>query len=203
MIREVCGFAPYERRAMELLKVSKDKRALKFIKKRVGQSTNSGGKNDYVSFLPSPRNIGVFNKLFFSVVLEVTGVVWWEWRECSLGWVEEQEMDANVLSKNALSSRIRLVMLFFHGLHVWCGEDESSTDGGWVPITRKLSDGAPWVVMVMRAESSPFGVPNNCAEVLLRHDGKLLAGDRVRLYCSAWFWGVLAVISAAVPVCAG
>uniref|UniRef100_A0A8D3DVL0 Large ribosomal subunit protein eL36 n=6 Tax=Percomorphaceae TaxID=1489872 RepID=A0A8D3DVL0_SCOMX len=36
MIREVCGFAPYERRAMELLKVSKDKRALKFIKKRIG-----------------------------------------------------------------------------------------------------------------------------------------------------------------------
>uniref|UniRef100_A0A674NTJ9 60S ribosomal protein L36 n=1 Tax=Takifugu rubripes TaxID=31033 RepID=A0A674NTJ9_TAKRU len=35
MIRDVCGFAPYERRAMELLKVSKDKRALKFIKKRV------------------------------------------------------------------------------------------------------------------------------------------------------------------------
>lgn len=34
-IREVCGYAPYERRAMELLKVSKDKRALKFIKKRV------------------------------------------------------------------------------------------------------------------------------------------------------------------------
>uniref|UniRef100_A0A4W2GPI5 60S ribosomal protein L36 n=1 Tax=Bos indicus x Bos taurus TaxID=30522 RepID=A0A4W2GPI5_BOBOX len=34
MIREVCGFAPYERRAMELLKVSKDKRALKFIKRR-------------------------------------------------------------------------------------------------------------------------------------------------------------------------
>ncbi|CAN7945602.1 unnamed protein product, partial [Ixodes pacificus] len=35
LIREVCGFAPFERRAMELLKVSKDKRALKFIKKRV------------------------------------------------------------------------------------------------------------------------------------------------------------------------
>ncbi|KAM6332230.1 LOW QUALITY PROTEIN: large ribosomal subunit protein eL36 [Alca torda] len=34
-MKEVCGFAPYERRAMELLKVSKDKRALKFIKKRV------------------------------------------------------------------------------------------------------------------------------------------------------------------------
>ncbi|KAM7319004.1 hypothetical protein ACRRTK_022116 [Alexandromys fortis] len=34
MIQEVCGFAPYERRATELLKVSKDKRALRFIKKR-------------------------------------------------------------------------------------------------------------------------------------------------------------------------
>ncbi|XP_039329329.1 large ribosomal subunit protein eL36-like [Saimiri boliviensis] len=35
-VREVCGFALYEWRAMELLKVSKDKRALEFIKKRVG-----------------------------------------------------------------------------------------------------------------------------------------------------------------------
>ena len=29
MVREVVGFAPYERRVMELLKVGKDKRALK------------------------------------------------------------------------------------------------------------------------------------------------------------------------------
>uniref|UniRef100_A0A8C0SBD3 Large ribosomal subunit protein eL36 n=3 Tax=Canis lupus TaxID=9612 RepID=A0A8C0SBD3_CANLF len=36
IIRVVCGFARYERQAMELLKVSKDKRALKFIKKWVG-----------------------------------------------------------------------------------------------------------------------------------------------------------------------
>jgi large subunit ribosomal protein L36e len=35
LIREVCGHAPYEKRAMELLKVSKDKRALKFLKRRV------------------------------------------------------------------------------------------------------------------------------------------------------------------------
>ena len=35
LIREVVGHAPYEKRAMELLKVSKDKRALKFLKKRV------------------------------------------------------------------------------------------------------------------------------------------------------------------------
>ncbi len=35
VVREVVGFAPYERRCMELLKVSKDKRALKFCKTRV------------------------------------------------------------------------------------------------------------------------------------------------------------------------
>ncbi|KAM5322247.1 large ribosomal subunit protein eL36-like [Glossophaga mutica] len=36
MISGVCGFVSYEWHAMELLKVSKDKRLLKFIKKRVG-----------------------------------------------------------------------------------------------------------------------------------------------------------------------
>lgn len=36
VIREVCCFAPHEWRALELLKVSKDKQALKFIKRRVG-----------------------------------------------------------------------------------------------------------------------------------------------------------------------
>ncbi len=35
VIREVAGFAPYEKRAMELLRIDKDKRALKFIKARV------------------------------------------------------------------------------------------------------------------------------------------------------------------------
>ena len=35
LIREVTGFAPYERRCIELLRISKDKRALKFCKKRV------------------------------------------------------------------------------------------------------------------------------------------------------------------------
>ncbi|XP_068959811.1 large ribosomal subunit protein eL36-like [Petaurus breviceps papuanus] len=50
MIREVCGFAPYERRAMELLKVSKDKRALKFIKKKkVGTHIRAKRKREELS----------------------------------------------------------------------------------------------------------------------------------------------------------
>eukprot|EP00842_Homolaphlyctis_polyrhiza_P003029 jgi/Hompol1/3727/HPOL_006703-RA len=36
LIREVVGFAPYEKRVMELLKNSKDKRARKLAKKRLG-----------------------------------------------------------------------------------------------------------------------------------------------------------------------
>ncbi|KAL4402539.1 ribosomal protein L36 [Malassezia pachydermatis] len=36
VVREVAGFAPYERRAMELIRNSKDKRARKFIKRRIG-----------------------------------------------------------------------------------------------------------------------------------------------------------------------
>ncbi|KAH3741575.1 60S ribosomal protein L36-like [Dreissena polymorpha] len=36
LVREVTGFAPYERRIQELLRISKDKRALKFCKKRLG-----------------------------------------------------------------------------------------------------------------------------------------------------------------------
>lgn len=36
IVREVTGFAPYERRAMELIRNSKDKRARKFVKRRLG-----------------------------------------------------------------------------------------------------------------------------------------------------------------------
>uniref|UniRef100_A0A8C5NZT4 Large ribosomal subunit protein eL36 n=1 Tax=Jaculus jaculus TaxID=51337 RepID=A0A8C5NZT4_JACJA len=47
MIREVCGFAPYERR------VSKDKRALKFIKKRVGTHLRAKRKREELSSEPA------------------------------------------------------------------------------------------------------------------------------------------------------
>ncbi|RCI02310.1 60S ribosomal protein L36, partial [Rhizopus stolonifer] len=36
IVREVAGFAPYERRLMELIKNSKDKRAKKLCKAKVG-----------------------------------------------------------------------------------------------------------------------------------------------------------------------
>ena len=39
VIREVAGFAPYEKRTMELLKVGKEKRALKVLKVKLGELT--------------------------------------------------------------------------------------------------------------------------------------------------------------------
>lgn len=36
IIQEVAGYAPYEKRVMELLKVGKDKRALKVCKRKLG-----------------------------------------------------------------------------------------------------------------------------------------------------------------------
>ncbi|KAK2115544.1 60S ribosomal protein L36, partial [Saguinus oedipus] len=49
MIQEVCGFSQYKWHAMELLKVSKDKRALKFIKKSVGTRIRTKRKREELS----------------------------------------------------------------------------------------------------------------------------------------------------------
>merc|ERR1712085_121569 len=46
VVREMVGFAPYERRCMDLLNQGFDKRALKFCKKRLG--THSRGKRKRV-----------------------------------------------------------------------------------------------------------------------------------------------------------
>lgn len=37
VVREVCGLAPYEKRLCELLRVGRDKRALKLAKKKVSR----------------------------------------------------------------------------------------------------------------------------------------------------------------------
>ena len=49
LVRDVAGFSPYERRAMELLRISKDKRCLKFLKKRIGSHTSGKRKREEMS----------------------------------------------------------------------------------------------------------------------------------------------------------
>jgi large subunit ribosomal protein L36e len=46
VIREVAGFSPYEKRVMELLKNSKDKRARRLAKKRLGTLLRAKRKVD-------------------------------------------------------------------------------------------------------------------------------------------------------------
>lgn len=49
VIREIAGFAPYEKRAMELMKVdtvSCNKRAFKLLKKRLGKHASAKVKRD-------------------------------------------------------------------------------------------------------------------------------------------------------------
>ncbi|KAH7439620.1 hypothetical protein KP509_04G069000 [Ceratopteris richardii] len=46
LIREVVGFAPYEKRITELLKVGKDKRALKVAKRRLGTHVRAKRKRE-------------------------------------------------------------------------------------------------------------------------------------------------------------
>ncbi|EIN10441.1 hypothetical protein PUNSTDRAFT_132535 [Punctularia strigosozonata HHB-11173 SS5] len=49
IVREVVGFAPYERRVMELLRNSKDKKARKLTKKRLGTMLRSKRKLEELS----------------------------------------------------------------------------------------------------------------------------------------------------------
>merc|ERR1711884_150729 len=51
LMRDVTGFAPYEKRCMELLKLNKDKRALKFVKKRLGTHTRGKRKREEMTKL--------------------------------------------------------------------------------------------------------------------------------------------------------
>ncbi|XP_055815002.1 60S ribosomal protein L36-2-like [Solanum dulcamara] len=49
LIREVAGFAPYEKRITELLKVGKDKRALKVAKRKLGTHKRPKKKREEMS----------------------------------------------------------------------------------------------------------------------------------------------------------
>lgn len=49
IVKEINGFAPYEKRCMELLRISKDKRALKFLKRRLGTHLRAKRKRDELS----------------------------------------------------------------------------------------------------------------------------------------------------------
>merc|ERR1711944_125831 len=49
LVREVTGFSPHEKRAMELLRISKDKRCLKFLKKRIGNHIRAKRKREEMS----------------------------------------------------------------------------------------------------------------------------------------------------------
>jgi large subunit ribosomal protein L36e len=46
LIKEVAGFAPYERRSMELLKVGREKRCLRFLKTRLGTHLRAKKKRE-------------------------------------------------------------------------------------------------------------------------------------------------------------
>lgn len=51
IVREVAGQAPYEKRVMELLKVGKDKRALKLCKRKLGTHLRGKKKREEMSEL--------------------------------------------------------------------------------------------------------------------------------------------------------
>lgn len=51
IIREVAGQAPYEKRVMELLKVGKDKRALKVCKRKLGTHLRGKRKREEMATL--------------------------------------------------------------------------------------------------------------------------------------------------------
>lgn len=46
IIREVAGYSPYEKRTMELLKVGKEKRALKVLKNKLGTHKRAKAKRE-------------------------------------------------------------------------------------------------------------------------------------------------------------
>jgi large subunit ribosomal protein L36e len=74
VIREVAGFSPYEKRVMELLKVGKEKRALKLLKTKLGEPTaRTRPPHDGVRLCVAPTVTSRATK-----VLECRGLCPWE-----------------------------------------------------------------------------------------------------------------------------
>ncbi|KAG2257636.1 hypothetical protein Bca52824_076930 [Brassica carinata] len=57
-MREIAGFAPYEKRSTELLKVGKDKRALKVAKRKLGTPKRAKRKREEMSRVLCKRRSG-------------------------------------------------------------------------------------------------------------------------------------------------
>lgn len=68
LIREVAGFAPYEKRITELLKVGKDKRALKVAKKKLGTHKRAKKKREEMSNVLRKMRY-CYTLLFFSLMV--------------------------------------------------------------------------------------------------------------------------------------
>ncbi|XP_062213205.1 large ribosomal subunit protein eL36x-like [Phragmites australis] len=62
IIREVAEFTPYEKRAAELLKVGKDKRALKVVKRKPGTHKRAKKREEMLNVLRKMRSAGVTDK---------------------------------------------------------------------------------------------------------------------------------------------
>ncbi|KAL6063392.1 60S ribosomal protein L36 [Balamuthia mandrillaris] len=57
LIRDVCGFAPYERRVMELMRVGLDKRALRLAKRKLGSHRRAIRKRDEMGSVVSAQRL--------------------------------------------------------------------------------------------------------------------------------------------------
>ena len=64
MIREVAGFAPYEKRISELLKVGKDKRALKVAKRKLGTHKRAKKKREEMASVLRKMRSGFWTLYF-------------------------------------------------------------------------------------------------------------------------------------------
>ena len=69
LIREVAGFAPYEKRITELMKVGKDKRALKVAKRKLGTHKRAKKKREEMASVLRKMRCGTFSLPFYTVIL--------------------------------------------------------------------------------------------------------------------------------------